>query len=151
LSYYIEPSPGRRGWTRKHCYQSHGLRFEVKRPTENLDQFQKRLSKAAWDDGEEEADQGTEEREWELGAVLRSKGSLHSDTWSGTAAELAASGILAVFPVTGWWRVRKHLERIDRKARYALVVSLETSSKDIDLYTPIANEIGVSVPIEIDA
>ena len=28
LSYFIEPSPGRRGWKDKHRYQSHGLRFQ---------------------------------------------------------------------------------------------------------------------------
>jgi hypothetical protein len=150
LSYFIEPSPGRRGWKQDHSYQSHGLRFEVKRPTETLNEFRKRLSKAAQEDNEEVAGPGAEEREWEIGPRLRAKGSLHSDTWSGTAADLAASGTLAVFPVTGWWKVRKHLMKFDREARYALVVSIETSSTEINLYTPIKNEIDVSVPIEID-
>ena len=36
LSYFIEPSPGRIGWTRKHRYQSHGLRFDVNRPLEKM-------------------------------------------------------------------------------------------------------------------
>src|SRR6185312_1955207 len=39
LSYFIEPSPGRRGWTNKHRYQSHGLRFDVIRPLEGVDEF----------------------------------------------------------------------------------------------------------------
>lgn len=47
LSYFVEPSPGRRGWTRRHRYASHGLRFDVKRPTETLDQFLQRLSESA--------------------------------------------------------------------------------------------------------
>ena len=52
LSYFIEPSPGRRGWTRKHRYQSHGLRFEVKHPLETDDAFHKRISRAAWEEDE---------------------------------------------------------------------------------------------------
>ena len=34
LSYFVEPSPGERGWDRKYGYASHGLRFKVIRPTE---------------------------------------------------------------------------------------------------------------------
>src|SRR5690606_4056726 len=50
LSYFVEPNPGRRGWLSKHRYQSHGLRFEVKQPLEDLDTFRKRLNKAALDE-----------------------------------------------------------------------------------------------------
>jgi hypothetical protein len=144
LSYFIEPSPGRRGWTNKHRYQSHGLRFEVKRPLETNDEFHKRISKAAREDGEE-VEHGSDDREWELGDHLRRKGSIHCDTWTGTAAELAASGVVAVFPVTGWWKERQHLGRWDREARYALIVTIETDETEVDLYTPIAVQIGVPV------
>lgn len=145
LSYFIEPSPGRRGWTRKHRYQSHGLRFDVKRPLETSEAFHKRLSKAAWDEEEDEIDYGSDDRKWELGDRLRRKGSLHSDTWGGTAAELAECGLIAVFPVTGWWRERPHLNRFGRQARYSLIVSIETDSTDVDLYTPIAAQITIPV------
>ena len=40
LSYFVEPSPGRRGWHVKHRYQSHGLRFDVRRPLESMEQVQ---------------------------------------------------------------------------------------------------------------
>ena len=150
LSYFIEPSPGRRGWTRKHRYQSHGLRFDVKRPLETDEALHKRLSRAAWDDDEEEVDLGTDERNWELGQHLRCKGSIHSDTWTGSAAELAQCGVVAVFPVTGWWKERPHLERWNRLARYALIVSIETPETEVDLYTPIVNQIGVPIQTEID-
>ena len=148
LSYFIEPSPGRRGWTRKHRYQSHGLRFDVKRPLETDDVFHKRISKAAWDE-DEEIDHGSDDRDWELGQRLRCKGSVHSDTWSGSAAELAKCGAIAVFPVTGWWKERPHLDCWNRRARYSLVVTIETAATDIDLYTPIAAQIGV--PVEVVA
>jgi hypothetical protein len=144
LSYFIEPSPGRRGWTRKHRYQSHGLRFDVKRPEESDDDFRKRVSKAARDE-DEEVDGGSDDREWLVGAHYRCKGSIHSDTWQGTAAQLAASGVIAVFPVTGWWKERPHLLRYNRPAPYSLVVSIETDSVETDLYTPIANQIALQV------
>lgn len=37
LSYFIEPNPGRRGWKKRHRYASHGLRFDVKGPTESIE------------------------------------------------------------------------------------------------------------------
>lgn len=150
LSYFIEPSPGRRGWTRRHRYQSHGLRFDVKRPLETNESFHKRISKAAWDDEEDRVEQGSDDRNWDLGDHLRRKGSLHSDSWRGTAAELASCGVVAVFPVTGWWRERHHLNRWNRQARYSLIVSIETESTEIDLYTPIATQIGVPVATTIE-
>lgn len=149
LSYFIEPSPGRRGWTRRHRYQSHGLRFDVKRPLETSEDFHKRISKAAWDEDEGDIDHGRDDRNWELGDQLRRKGSLHSDMWSGTAAQLADCGVIAVFPVTGWWKERPHLNRWNRQARYSLIVSIETDSADVDLYTPIATQIGVQVETTI--
>jgi len=149
LSYYIEPNPGRRGWTRKHRYQSHGLRFEIKHPLESDTNFHKRISKAAWEE-DEEIDRFSDDRHWGIGKQLRSKGSVHSDCWTGTAADLAACGVIAVFPVTGWWKERKHLERWNRQARYSLIVTIETPQTDIDLYTPIAEQIGVPVETVID-
>lgn len=47
LSYFVEPNPGRRGWKKRHRYASHGLRFEVKGPTESVDEFRKRLNQRA--------------------------------------------------------------------------------------------------------
>lgn len=150
LSYFIAPSPGRRGWTVRHRYQSHGLRFEVKRPLETTEAFHRRISRAAWDEDEEQVVFGADERNWELGPQLRCKGSIHSDTWVGSAAELAECGVLAIYPVTGWWKERPHLEQWSREARYALVVTIETSQTDIDLYTPIAAQVGVPVVSEIE-
>ncbi len=146
LSYFIEPSPGRRGWTRKHRYQSHGLRFDVKRPTDTEDRFHKRISKVAREE-DEAADSEKDDRQWDIGPNLRKKGSIHSDTWTGTAVELAKCGVLAVFPVSGWWRERKHLGCWNRQARYALIVTIETPVTDV--YTPIANQISIPTTIEI--
>ena len=109
------------------------------------------FSRAAWEEDEEYVEQGRDDRNWELGDWLRRKGSLHSDTWTGTAAQLASSGVIAVFPVSGWWKERPHLERWNRQARYSLIVSIETNDVNIDLYTPIATQIGVPVEIAVES
>jgi len=146
LSYFIQPSPGRRGWTNKHRYQSHGLRFDVKRPTDTDDDFRKRLTASARD--EDEGYQAeNDDRAWLLGKNLRCKGSIHRDTWTGTAADLTAANWIAIVPVTGWWKERPHLGYHDSKTRYALIVSIETDSIETDLYTPIKNAITVATQV----
>jgi hypothetical protein len=145
LSYFIEPNPAQRGWMGRFRYQSHGLRFSVRRPAERDTTFFARLSKAMRDEGytgSTGADPG-----WELGGTRRNRGSLHSDVWHGSAADLATRGVLAVFPVGGW----KADARKDEKptfVRYSLVVSIETDETEVDLYTPVANQLGVPVTIE---
>ncbi|KAA5540000.1 S8 family peptidase [Roseiconus nitratireducens] len=144
LSYFVEPSPGRVGWKRKHRYQSHGLRFDVKRPTDNDAEFLRRITAAS--DNDEEYPSESDDRDWRWGRQLRCKGSIHCDVWSGIAADLAASGVIAVYPVTGWWRERKHLGQTNRIAKYSMVVSIETERTDVDLYTPIEQAIAITNP-----
>ena len=145
LSYFIEPSPGRRGWTNKHRYQSHGLRFEVKRPTDRDDDFKKRITAAAREEDEGYVKE-QDERDWQLGRNLRCKGSIHRDTWVGLGAELAEANLIAIVPVTGWWKERPHLGFHDSKTRYSLVVTLETDETEVDLYTPIEQAITIANP-----
>ncbi len=149
LSYFIEPSPGRKGWGSKHRFQSHGLRFDVIHPVETVDQFQKRISRAMWDDQHERPDNVQDNRNWTVGSKGRTHGSIHSDCWTGTASELARCNQVAVYPVTGWWRERPHLNKFDRMARYSLVISIETPDTQVDLYTPIASQ--TTVPTELVA
>jgi len=147
LSYFIEPSPGRKGWGRKFRFASHGLRFDVKSPLETTDAFAQRISKAMWDEDEGKPDNVAETRNWVVGAKQRTHGSLHCDWWRGTATELAASGSIAVYPVTGWWRERSHLGKHDSKARYSLIVSIQTPDQTIDLYHAIEALATVSAEI----
>ena len=49
-------------------------------------------------------------------------------------AELAARHALAVYPVTGWWKTRSPKKRFDSEARYALIMTLKSLDKDIDLH-----------------
>jgi hypothetical protein len=55
--------------------------------------------------------------------------------------------MIAVYPVSGWWRYRAHLKRYDSEARYSLVVSILTDDQEAQLYTEIANLISVETEI----
>jgi hypothetical protein len=77
-------------------------------------------------------------------ACLR-RGSLHSDIWRGTAADLAEKGHVIVKPVRGWWSDRPHLGRWRDKVRYSLIVTIETARQDVDIYTPVETQ--VSIPV----
>ena len=147
LSYFIEPNPGRRGWKKRHRYASHGLRFGVKAPTENIDDFHKRINLKALDEDEEKPPSGTDSEGWFLGEQARNKGSIHSDEWVGTAADLAERGVIGIFPVSGWWKDQPKRDRSNLGVRYALVVTIETEAIDVDIWTPVAQQIGV--PVEV--
>lgn len=149
LSYFIEPSPGRRGWKGRYSYASHNLRFDIRRATESTDEFRKRLNRRALAEEEKRPRSADETGHWTLGPTLRTAGSLHTDIWEGTAADLANRGAIAVYPVTGWWKENKSHDGSDLGARYALVVSIETPELDVDIWTPVAQQIGVPVSIEI--
>jgi hypothetical protein len=73
---------------------------------------------------------------------------MHSDIWKGSAADLASRGAIAVYPSLGWWKTRPVLERYDQRVRYSLIVSISAPGVDIDLYTPVASQIGMTVVIE---
>lgn len=148
LSYFVEPNPRESGRSRRHRYASHGLRFDVKTPEESLKEFKKRVNQAAWDE-ESGKTSRSDSKNWMLGPDLRGLGSLHSDRWSGTAAQLAERGYIAVFPIIGWWRERYQLQRWNERARYALIVTIRTQATGVDIYTPVMNLITPKVPIEI--
>ena len=151
LSYFIEPKPGRReGFVKhRHRYQLHGLRFEVKRPSEALDEFRKRISQACAERGG-----GVRGRRRHLGlgvgAEITHPRFIHCDWWTGTAADLANSGVIAVYPVSGWWRESKGNDW-SKETRYALLVSIKAepvrvaaslfTPTEIDFYTPVKTTI----------
>jgi len=148
LSYFIEPNPARRGWKGRYRYASHALRFDVKTPIETAAEFRQRI-RSADRESDDDGAYASDASEWEIGPQLRHRGSVHSDRWRGTASQLAERNMIAVFPVVGWWRERHHLGRWDRFARYALIVTLSTPAQEIDIYTPVATQVGIE--IETDA
>jgi hypothetical protein len=141
LSYFVEPNPAESARNKKSRYASHGLRFAVKLPDEELDDFRQRINKAARE--EESAGRHESDSLWTLGANLRDRGSIHRDLWQGPASDLSRRGFVAVYPVSGWWKEREHLERYNRLARFSLIVSILTPPTDIDIYTPVLNLINV--------
>lgn len=119
----------------------------MQRATETNDDFRKRLNRRALDE-EEERPTGGDDDGWFLGSRARNRGSLHHDIWDGTAAELAARGRVAVFPVTGWWKELQRRDMSELGARYALLLSIESPGEDVDLWTPVAQEVGLPIVIE---
>jgi hypothetical protein len=109
LSYFVEPSPGERGWTPRYGYQSHGLRFAVRNPLESEQAFQQKINRAAREedyDAPRLPDPG-----WQFGYAnrsLTSLGSIHTDLWEGKAVDLASRGYIGVYPTMGWWNKRPH-------------------------------------------
>ena len=148
LSYFIEPNPSRRGVKSRYRYESHGLRFDVKRPFESTDAFRKRINLLARDEEDGSRNSGNDPS-WLIGTQGRHRGSLHSDIWRGTAADLASRGAIAVYPTAGWWKTRPALKRYDQRARYALVVSIKAPEVNVDLYTEVASLISSAVQIEM--
>lgn len=146
LSYFIEPSPGERGWDRKYGYPSHGLRFKVKRAAETLADFQARINSEDQDEDYVHDPVG-ETGVWVLGSGNPRRGSVHSNIWRGTAQDLANRAHIIVHPSIGWWKTRPRENRYERMARYSLIVSITTPDQNTDIYTPVANLI--NVPVEI--
>ncbi|HXT16634.1 MAG TPA: S8 family peptidase [Gemmatimonadaceae bacterium] len=150
LSYFVEPNPSRRGWRRRHRYASHGLRFKMNEPGESQEDFSKRLNKLALEEDEERPQPERETDHWLLGEEARTRGSIHSDVWQGPASDLADCGIIGIYPVSGWWKDQPKRDRSRLGARYGLVVSIETDAVDVDVWTPVANELHIpAIEVEV--
>lgn len=158
LSYYIEPNPGDKGYSTKYSYQSTALKFLLINPTEDFDNFKIRTNRINIDklkekkgrDLEEGDYDKNQEKRWYLGADTVFKGSVHSNFWNGSAAEIAVCNKLAIFPLaSGWWKQLKKQHKYDSQLRYSLIVSIETPENSVDIYTPIANQVIVSNEISI--
>jgi hypothetical protein len=147
LSYFVEPGPGEVGWQDRYRYPSHALRFDVNGPGESENDFVRRVNRQARDNDEHPGTGGSGSK-WTIGNA-RDVGSIHSDIWQGTAAELSVSNRIAIYPAVGWWRERHHLERWAKRCRYSLIVSIQTPVENIDIYTPVAVQLGIAVPVEI--
>jgi hypothetical protein len=145
LSYFIEPNPGTRSPTSQYRYASCGLRFKLSSANQKRDAFLSNITQAIQSEEEEDdEDVPSESDRWLLGENARHKGSVHSDIWEGSAVDLVERQI-AIYPVSGWWKLRKHLNRFNSSLRYSIVVTIEAENKELDIYTPI--EAMVSIPI----
>lgn len=153
LSYYIEPNPGDKGYSTKYSYQSCALKFLLIDPTEDFDNFKIRTNRINIENlkddlGVDKLSDGDydkkQEKRWFLGADTAFRGSIHSNFWKGSAAEIASCNKLAVFPLaSGWWKQLKKQNRYDSQLRYSLIVSIETPENTADIYTKIANQVNI--------
>ncbi|MFT7231486.1 MAG: hypothetical protein ACI8TA_000695 [Cyclobacteriaceae bacterium] len=143
LSYFIEPNPGNKKYATAANYRSCGLRFKMIDRNESDKAFKARISKSIREETKGYRQEGSEN--WVLGSEVRDKGSIHKDIWIGNAADLATKNKIGVFPVGGWWKTRKKLERYSDSIRYSLIATIETPEISMDVYNPELTEILISV------
>lgn len=148
LSYFVEPNPGERGWKGRYRYASHGLRFALKRRLEELAQFRARINQAVELDEEDVIPTTADDEGWTLGRI-RDVGSIHSDIWIGSAAELRRRNALAVYPIAGWWKEKPQFARYNRDVRYSLCITLRALAAQ-DIYTPIATTLHVPIAATLE-
>lgn len=151
LSYFVEPSPADLGMVIPQRYQSHGLRFDLKKKSETIKAFKARINDLEKDKSAPKPAKSGQtsipDPGWTFGPKSIAAGSIHCDIWTGPAIELAARDKIAVYPVSGWWRYRNHLKRFDTKTRYALVLSISSDDENINLYAEIESKINIDVDI----
>lgn len=150
LSYFVDPNPGLSSNVDPQRYQSHGLRFDLRRRTETLQAFKQRVNASERDDPKVAPRAEADDGRWLLGPQSVSAGSLHCDVWVGPAIELAGRDTLCVKPVVGWCRERASREICDTMRRYSLIVTLKARNPDIRLHTPISAEVELRTKVPID-
>lgn len=142
LSYFIEPNASRREGISRYQYASHGLRFDVMPPSDSVAEFHARLNKKVENIDYDRIDKS---KNWYLGSNQRNKGSVHSDVYTTTATELARQNVIAIYPTGGWWKELAATKKLPLKVRYSLVVSLETDDEEVDLWTPIKQQVDLAI------
>lgn len=162
LSYFIAPSPGRKGWGNRYRYPSHGLRFDLNNIGEDRAVFFKRLN-AKKKTEEDEIEDDTEETStsdsgsarWMVGEKRRHLGSIHTDIWSGPAVNMVDTRYVAVYPTGGWWKERPQFGHGERSVRFSLLVSLEVpetasiNGVPVDLYSAVQQEIATRLATHV--
>jgi len=150
LSYFVDPAPGEIGWEDKYRYPGCRLYFDINNIGEDEENFIKRINYNAREEDYNKNANHSNNDKWFFGVNNRNVGSIHSDIWYDTAANLADNRYLAVFPGVGWWKSRAYLKKYNSKIRYSLIMSISTPEQDVDLYTPIMNKINVKTPIKTE-
>lgn len=147
LSYFIEPNPGTSAAIDPYRYQSYGLRFELKRILESTADFYNRTNKILRDKNVDKSLKPTTPDNWLFGKQSMTAGYLHCDVWTGTGLDLLNCNLLCVKPVGGWWNNRTNRMIRGRKARYALILTLESPHENLNLHAPISKIVKNKVEI----
>ena len=138
MSTFIEPNPSEPARGSKFRYASHNLRFKLNRPNEDRAQFIARISKVA---EEPEGPAVEDDDGWIFGRNRRDVGSIQIDELTCAASDLARRNLIAVHPVTGWWKMKTVKEPENLSARFALVVEIDAGNSEVDLYTEVETAI----------
>lgn len=162
LSYFIEPNPGEKSYSSKYSYQSCALKFILMNPNDEPDNFILSINNAARKELKEAMGLGNGEKlpddafskvssiDWALGADNVFKGSIHSNYWETSAANLAGSNYLAIVPqASGWWKNLKKQKKHSEKLRFSLIVSIETESTETDIYNVVRDMVRISDKIKV--
>jgi hypothetical protein len=139
LSYFVEPNENR-----YRRFESAGLRWALQRPLEEESDFHKRINRLERELADDYEDT-TEDLPWEVGPQARSRGTVQSDRARVPASELTGGRAIAVWPVGGWWRDLGL--RHDVPIAYSLIITIDAGEEEVDLYTPILNEISIQTEI----
>ncbi len=145
LSSFVAPNPSEASRGVRYRYASHNLRFKLNRADENEAQFLARISKAAEKPDGPESD---EDDLWEYGSNRRHVGSLHIDQLTCKASDLARRNLLAVHPVTGWWKSKKLLAAGLPSVRYALIVEIDAEHVEAELYAEVQAAVEAMVAVQ---
>lgn len=129
MSYFIEPTDN----LTRRAYAGGRLRWDLQGPSETEDSFRARINQLVRDQG---VSHGSGSYGWEIPTDDRSRGTLQHDYTRATAADVAGSRLLAVYPVVGWWEDNK--EGREKLLPYSVVVSVDLGEADVDLYAIMA-------------
>jgi hypothetical protein len=151
LSYFIEPNPSADAPLSPARYRSAGLRFDLRRRNETQARFEARVNALAADiDAEEGLLAEANDPSRLLGDRSISAGSLHLDEWRCSAADLADRNGIAIFPVGGWWKASRDIDRINGKMRYALILTIDAGDVEQDLWVETAIAAGIEIQPAIE-
>jgi len=76
-------------------------------------------------------------------------GSMHIDTLTISASDLARRGVLAVYPVGGWWKENCNVDPERCVARFSLVVEIDAEEADVNLYSEVQQAIAARNIVEV--
>ena len=54
-----------------------------------------------------------------------------------------------MYPVAGWWKDRAAYDQSAQGVRYSLVVSIESPAVEVDLWTPVKQQIAPDTLIQL--
>jgi hypothetical protein len=131
LSTFIAPNPSEAARGSKYRYASHNLRFKLNRPNEGVSDFISRISKTVDAPNPQQLD---EDDRWSFGPNRRDVGSLQIDEMLCKASDLARRNILAVHPVTGWWKSKSTPAPNELTTRFALIVEIDAEHTAAEIY-----------------